>query len=225
MTQKNRLRPPEVAEIVFDIAYLVFALGAGICFLLHAGGRAEVLLCGALALTLAGGDAFHLVPRVRGLLSGTMAQSYRALGFGKLVTSVTMTVFYVLLCYLWRLLYGFPAELALAAAWGLAAVRIVLCLMPQNGWMTQEPPARWAVARNVPFLLLGALVMGLYAYSSIALGTQAGGFRLLWLAILLSFGFYVPVVVFAGRFPAFGALMLPKTCAYVWMLCMGFSLL
>lgn len=225
MLQKKKLRPPAIAEIVFDIAYLIFAFAAGVYLLWRANGRPEVLLCGALALTLAGGDAFHLVPRVRGLWCGTMAESRRALGLGKLVTSLTMTLFYVLLCYLWKLLYGLHAGCVLFVAWGLAAVRIVLCLMPQNGWLKQEPPMRWAIARNVPFLLLGALVLGLYAFSSMALGAQAGGFRFLWLAVLLSFAFYVPVVLFSARRPAVGALMLPKTCAYVWMLCMGFSLL
>ena len=48
-------------------------------------------------------------------------------------------------------------------------------------------------------------------------------FSYMWLAILLSFGFYIPVVLFADAVPAVGALMLPKTCAYVWAVFMGYS--
>ena len=45
-------------------------------------------------------------------------------------------------------------------------------------------------------------------------------FRLMWLAILLSFLFYFPVVLWADVLPIIGMMMLPKTCMYIWMLCM-----
>ena len=44
----------------------------------------------------------------------------------------------------------------------------------------------------------------------------------MWLAITLSFGFYIPVVLWADTIPAVGALMIPKTCAYVWIVVMGY---
>jgi hypothetical protein len=46
-------------------------------------------------------------------------------------------------------------------------------------------------------------------------------FKFLWLAVLLSFIFYIPVVLWAGRYPVIGMFMLPKTCAYVWAVSMG----
>ena len=42
----------------------------------------------------------------------------------------------------------------------------------------------------------------------------------MWLAILLSFLFYFPVVLWADVLPIIGMMMLPKTCMYIWMLCM-----
>ena len=38
-------------------------------------------------------------------------------------------------------------------------------------------------------------------------------FRFMWLAIILSFGFYIPVVLFADVIPLLGMLMIPKTCS------------
>ena len=38
----------------------------------------------------------------------------------------------------------------------------------------------------------------------------------MWLTIVLSFGFYLPVVLWADVNPLIGMLMIPKTCAYVW---------
>ncbi len=44
----------------------------------------------------------------------------------------------------------------------------------------------------------------------------------LWLAIVLSFGFYVPVVIWASTISWVGVLMIPKTLAYVWVVLMGY---
>ena len=44
----------------------------------------------------------------------------------------------------------------------------------------------------------------------------------MWLAVTLSFGFYIPVVLFADTIPVIGMLMIPKTCAYVWAVLMGY---
>ena len=44
----------------------------------------------------------------------------------------------------------------------------------------------------------------------------------MWLAIALSFLFYIPVVLWADAMPMMGMLMIPKTCAYAWIVVMGF---
>lgn len=48
-------------------------------------------------------------------------------------------------------------------------------------------------------------------------------FRFMWLAILLSFAFYIPVVLWSHTMPIVGILMIPKTIAYVWIVFMGFG--
>ena len=44
----------------------------------------------------------------------------------------------------------------------------------------------------------------------------------MWFTIVLSFGCYLPVVLFAETIPVIGALMIPKTCAYLWAVVIGF---
>ena len=41
------------------------------------------------------------------------------------------------------------------------------------------------------------------------------------ITIVLSFGFYIPVVLWADTIPMIGMLMIPKTCAYVWTVLIG----
>jgi len=43
------------------------------------------------------------------------------------------------------------------------------------------------------------------------------------LAIILSFGFYIPVVLWSNALPIIGILMIPKTLAYVWVVFMGYK--
>ena len=45
----------------------------------------------------------------------------------------------------------------------------------------------------------------------------------MWLTIVLSFAFYIPVVLFADTIPVIGVLMIPKTCAYVWSVLIGYN--
>ena len=204
---------PAIMESIFDILYLVFAITTGVV-LMRRGGKLAFLL-GLTSLVLGCGDAFHLVPRV---LNYWMEGDFTAmLGVGKLVTSVTMTVFYLLLEYARRERLGITGEKGLLAAfWVLAALRIALCLFPQNAWTSADAPVSWGVIRNVPFAAMG----GLSIFTWLRCAGEERAFRLMWLAILLSFLFYFPVVLWAQAVPIIGMMMLPKTCMYIWMLCM-----
>lgn len=75
--------------------------------------------------------------------------------------------------------------------------------------------------RNIPFTVLGALIVVLFYRSAKETGDRP--FRFLWLTVVIRFGCYLPVVLFADRIPAVGMLMIPKTCAYVWTVLIGFN--
>jgi hypothetical protein len=94
-------------------------------------------------------------------------------------------------------------------------------MMPQNRWLTGGTPLAWGVCRNIPFALLGLLVIVLFFRSAKSHGDRS--FRWMWLTIVLSFGFYIPVVLWADVVPMIGMLMIPKTCAYVWTVLIGYN--
>jgi hypothetical protein len=102
----------------------------------------------------------------------------------------------------------------------LALIRIALCFFPQNKWLVADAPITWAIYRNIPFALLGILIIVLFFIS--AKKNQDKEYRFMWLTIVLSFAFYIPVVLWADSVPAIGFLMMPKTCAYVWTVLIGF---
>lgn len=209
-----------IMETSFDIVYLVTVLTLGIQMLRQCGGRAQFRLFGAMAVVLGAGDAFHLVPRAVALCTTGLENFTVALGAGKWITSITMTVFYVLLYYVWRLRYQVSERRGLTAlVWVLAALRIGLCMMPQNRWLSADAPLSWGIWRNLPFAALGIVIIVLFYRSAREHKDKA--FCWMWLTIVLSFCFYIPVVLWADAVPMIGMLMIPKTCAYVWTVVIG----
>lgn len=211
-----------IGETVFDILYLSFALIAGLTMLTK-GATPLVKKAGAMAALLGAGDAFHLVPRAYALWTDGLAANAAALGFGKFVTSITMTIFYMILYYIWRDYYHIAGRRSLTTTlWVLAGLRIGLCLLPQNQWLSYRQPLFFGILRNIPFAVMGILIIVLFAQEVARTGDRV--FRHMPLAVGLSFGFYLPVVLFSETVPIVGALMIPKTMAYVWVVWMGWQL-
>lgn len=211
-----------IAETLFDVVYLVSVVTIGILMIKKCKGNMQYKLFGIMAVTLGVGDSFHLVPRAIALCTTELDNYTVPLGVGKLITSITMTVFYILLYYVWRLRYHIEGKQNLTwTVYLLAAVRVILCLFPQNRWTSAEAPLSWGIYRNIPFALLGLIVIIIF-YKS-AKENEDHAFRFMWLTIVLSFGFYIPVVLWADKIPVIGMLMIPKTCAYVWTVLIGYQ--
>lgn len=209
-----------IMESVFCIAYLVVVAVLGFIMVTQAKEDKQRLLFGILTLTLVGGDSFHLVPRIYGNLAGKLVEITGALGIGTFVTSITMTFFYVLLYHFWCGRYSKPIKSNLSyVIYILAVSRIVLCLFPQNDWFSADAPLAWGIYRNIPFAVMGGIIVYLFFAEA---RKNDRSFKYAWLAVLLSFLFYMPVVLFAGTIPIIGMLMLPKTACYVWLIVMGY---
>lgn len=211
-----------IVETLFDICYLVTVLTVGIRMIRGAKGSRQFELFGWMAVVLSACDSSHLGSRALVLCTTGLDSFAFQLGLGKWITSLTMTVFYVLLYYVWRERYEVEGQKSLTiAVYALAAIRVTLCMMPQNQWLTDRSPLIWGICRNIPFALLGMLVIVLFYRSAKERGDKAFGW--MWLTIVLSFGFYIPVVLWAEAVPMIGMLMIPKTCAYVWTVMIGYN--
>lgn len=176
--KQNNYKPqlPDVMEAIFDAAYLIFDLVAAILFFIYSNGDMLFILYGILTLTLCGGDAFHLVPRIIRAVCGSSDKIKKQLGIGLQISSITMTAFYIILMYIWK--FTFP---------GFTIPVIILYLISGNAY-------------------------GYHLTRMVA-------------AIIISFGCYIPVTLFSKTKPKVGLLMIPKTCAYMWIIAMGLKLL
>lgn len=175
-------------EVAFDALYLVIVSVIATCFILTNPLTPIKLWAGIMAFVLVGGDLFHLLPRINVILTGQEKLMRKKLGRGKQITSITMTIFYLFLWQLGLLIY----QISINSFWTyavylLALIRISICFLPQNKWYDRHPPLKWAILRNIPFFLLGLLVAGLFFLHS----NLVPAISLMWLAILLSFTFYL----------------------------------
>ena len=128
-----------IVETLFDAVYLVSVITIGVLMVRGSRGESQFRLFGWMAIVLGAGDSFHLVPRALALCTTGLENFTVPLGLGKWITSVTMTVFYVLLYYVWRQRYHVRGKGGLTAAvYALAGVRIALCLRPQNRWLSYQ---------------------------------------------------------------------------------------
>lgn len=197
-----------IGETIFDILYLGFALIAGLTMLTK-GKSPLVKKTGLMAALLGAGDSFHLVPRSYALWTLGLESNAAALGIGKFITSITMTVFYVILYYVWREYFQIKGQKGLTQAmWILAALRIGFCLLPQNQWLSYRQPLLFGILRNIPFAAIGIIIIVIFAEQ--VRKTNDRIFRFMPLAVALSFGFYLPVVLFSGTFPIVGVLMIDR---------------
>ena len=211
-----------IIETLFDVCYLVSVITIGIRMVKSSKNNRQFKLFGWMAIVLGAGDSFHLIPRMIALCTTGLENFTVALGLGKLITSVTMTLFYVLLYYVWRERYEIKGQKNLTiAVYLFAAIRIALCMMPQNNWLSADAPLSWGIYRNIPFAVIGLITIVLF-YTS-AKQNNDTAFKWMWTTIVLSFGFYIPVVLWANTIPMIGMLMIPKTCAYVWTVVIGYN--
>lgn len=211
-----------IMESLFDVIYLSTVTFLGFQMFIGSKNNTLFKLFGIMTILLGFGDAFHLVPRMISLWDKGPETYAFSLGLGKLITSVTMTVFYVILYHIWEIYYKIRNNKNITLAiYFLAFVRIGLLFFPQNDWFNLNSPLIWGIYRNIPFAIMGLIIIILFYRESKETNDQV--FKYMWIAILLSFGFYVPVVLWADAYPLVGMLMIPKTCAYVWVVWMGYK--
>lgn len=211
-----------IFETSFDVIYLIGVIILGIIMIIKSKNKKQFKLFGIMAVVLGLGDSFHLIPRAIALCTTGLENYTYALGIGKFITSITMTIFYVILYYIWRIRYKITdKKIYTILVYILAFLRIALCLFPQNAWTSSNSPLSWGIYRNITFTLMGILIIVIFYKSSRQNNDKL--FKNMWLTIVISFGFYLPVVLFADTIPAIGMFMIPKTLAYVWTVLIGYN--
>ena len=222
-----------IAEVSFNIAYLI-AIWILVTLMAKRRGRIEQspqrkigrLLFFAFGL-LALGDTAHVGFRIVAYAVGDLEFEFEIgtlraslIGVGALATSVTVTIFYAIFTELWVTGSGRNRGIFYWIMMIAVVARFVLFLFPENRWIEPVPPKTWSLVRNVPLLLHGVLVAVLFLNDGYRDRSQM--FVGIGWMIVISFGCYVPVILFVQDLPAIGMLMIPKTVAYLGVAGIGY---
>ena len=210
-------------ETGFYLIYMVTTIVFSILIIVKSKKKLAFLYFGIAFLFLVAGDAFHLIPRAVGLFTNTLDNPSKDLasdlGTGKLITSVTMTIFYVIMYWFIYQLTGKKHNRVIDLVVVLLfMLRIFFCAFPQNGWKDNSYNFTWAFLRNLPFVALGMIVI-ILALEKLK---NRKWLSWMWLLISLSFAFYLPVVFFAAANSWVGLFMLPKTICYIILVIFGY---
>jgi hypothetical protein len=212
-------------EISFNLGYLIVVWGLVITMVRKRDvvgdkdQKVAYLVIWAFAL-LALGDTGHVGFRVIAYALGDLEATFSLfgisvgwVGLGALSTAITVTLFYVLMVYIWKERFGKSLgwfEIGLLVA---AAARFVVMVFPGNEWNSTVPPVFWGPFRNVFLIILGLGVA--YLILRDARVNRDSTFTWIGICILISYALYMPVVFFVRQVPLLGMLMIPKTIAYV----------
>jgi len=219
-------------EVTFNLAYLAGVWGLVVAMIrrrsaVAAEQRHVAQLVGWAFALLALGDTGHVGFRVLGYALGDLDLSLTAwgleiglVGLGAMTTAFSVTLFYVLILFVWRTRFDrafgwFEYGLLVAAA-----LRLGLMLLPANDWNSTVPPQPWSTVRNLPLMVQGLGV----AYLILRDAQRNGDTTFMWIGvmILVSYACYIPVVLRVQRAPMLGMLMIPKTVAYLVIGCLGY---
>lgn len=169
---------------------------------------------------LALGDSGHVGFRVLAYALGGLETSLSLggleiglVGLGALSTAITVTFFYVLVLFIWQERFEQPLGWFGGPLIASAVVRLVVMALPGNQWNSVVPPQPMSLVRNL-FLTISGLGV---AYLILRDAAKAGDRAFTWIgvSILVSYAFYIPVILFVQVAPLVGMLMIPKTLAYV----------
>lgn len=213
------------SEISFNLLYLVVIYWlVGLMIRRRenvAAGKKRLanLFIWAFAL-LALGDTGHVGFRVWAYALGGLEQTISLfgremglVGLGALATSITVTLFYLLVLVIWHERFGRPYGWFGGLLFAAAAARFLIMLSPNNEWNNAVPPQPWSLYRNLLLMLQGLGAAYLILRDARAASDRT--FTWVGLMILTSYAFYMPVILLVQRYPLVGMLMIPKTMAYV----------
>lgn len=212
----------KVFESIYDILYLVIALCMSMYFITTNEKNTLYGFYGMMGLLIVFGDCFHLIPRIISFKHEKAELIEFALGVGKCIAYISMTLYYLLLIYFYKGYYDKELSIPITIfTWFLVMIRFIFCMYPMNQWTTTEINMNTNILRNIPDILIGSIAMMLYFNVERVTNTS---FSFMWVAILLTMLFHFPTVILSKKYPRFDMLIIPKTIMYLWILCMGIDM-
>ncbi|MCK4552326.1 MAG: hypothetical protein KAU02_05350 [Tenericutes bacterium] len=210
-------------ESAFDIIYLLSVIIISILIIRKGIIKKQkaVIVFGIMGLLLGFGDSFHLIPRIIGHLTTGLDDYQTSLGIGKLLTGITMTIFYYLIYLYYSIITNDKNKRVFLTLAILIAIRFVFLALPGNDWVNNGNDLFYGILRNIPFALIGIIITTIFIKKS--KNPEYHMFKQMAYWIIVSFVCYIIVILGSGFIPLLGAFMMPKTIAYFIIIWIGYK--
>ena len=215
-------------ELFVDILYLLFVAVLGGVMVKKSAGKKQYLLFGTMAIALSIGDTFLLIPKLIVLTDSTSQLWTVIADVGQQIALIAITLFYVLLYYVWRNRYKIREKKGITeTVWTLAIFRMILSfflillyILP-NEWINGVSlPRAWERYLSIPFLIMGLLIVILFNKS--AKENDDRPFRWLWLMIGINLICYILIDMLVQSIPLMIVLMILLMGMYILLLMTGY---
>ncbi len=210
-------------ESLFDIMYLLSVIIISLLIVQKGITKKHkaTILFGIMGFLLGFGDSFHLIPRIVAHLTTGLEDYQMALGIGKLITGITMTIFYYLIYIYYTLLTKNKNKVIHFSIITLMFIRFIFLALPENEWLSNGNDLFYGILRNIPFSMIGIIIVVLFL--QVGKQNEFKMFKQMGIWIIVSFVCYLIVILGSGFIPALGALMMPKTIAYLIIIYIGYK--
>ncbi len=198
-------------EVVSYIIYLTVIILLGIIVLKESKGQGKSFRLGMMILMLVVAESFQLVPRIISMTTTGSMQASMDWDLGKSITSIFMAFFYFMLYWVWEKQYHVKDSINLTIA-----ISILTGLAIPN----TRAKAIWQDYRNIPFIILGIVLMILFHQKACR---EKDNFQWMSLAVLLSLIFYSCIILLGNNSPGIGGWIMMKNVMHLWIVFMGYK--
>ncbi len=205
-------------ESLLSISFIAIILYIG--YVIYSSDfRSDYLYIAYSAFAIAISYSIYLIPRLLGMLINSNNMK-ALLGYTLMFKEIIITLFLLYLLNFLCTRYSFKRKTLNNTMYGLAALRIVLLLLPYNNWATTRS-VLFTTLSVLPFLFSGTLLVLLYRQKSIKYRDESLSFfwvviaLFVFSAILEMFFYSRPYIVYPNLITIF---------AIYWLLYKDFSL-
>lgn len=207
-----------IMEIMFSVIYLIY-----ICIIvifmsknLKKGNKDEIktakyILLAFISLMI--GDLGHVGARLVTFFSENFASNYGIFGIGVLFEMIGLILLFIFYTNAWRIHFNKPNDLIFKSLIVVGIIGLIIFTFPQNQWNTEPISYEWLIIRNIPWLIQGMALATLIIRDARAVKDPI--LIRIGILILISFLFYIPVILFGSIEPMLGLLMIPGTFIYM----------
>ncbi|MFX1337878.1 MAG: hypothetical protein ACFFDK_04660 [Promethearchaeota archaeon] len=172
---------------------------------------AKYILLAFISLMI--GDLGHVGARLVTFFSENFASNYGIFGIGVLFEMIGLILLFIFYTNAWRIHFNKPNDLIFKSLIVVGIIGLIIFTFPQNQWNTEPISYEWLIIRNIPWLIQGMALATLIIRDARAVKDPI--LIRIGILILISFLFYIPVILFGSIEPMLGLLMIPGTFIYM----------